>query len=385
MLLYLLIFFAVFNFAYSEDVSFIEDQINKLKAHKALLERLKDADFPSTPCKNFKTPNVPLIRGRLLLHGILNNMKSKVIDPDFKCALKTFQKTHFFEPTGIFNAQTCQALNVPLEREIHKISLNIERLNNFLCEAKKAEKLIFVNVPQFKLYGLNEGDKEIEMDVIVGRPSRPTLLGRDQLSTVILNPTWTIPEQILLEDKIPIFAEDPEYLTRKNFSVFGQDQNLLDPSQIDWEDVQADPLAYRFRQNPGPKNTLGSFKFLLGNDKAIYLHDTNEKKLFSKTYRALSSGCIRLKQPKALAEWILKDYGNMPCLIDEDEGDSLKCVDSTIQDTLAQKGQKFLALSQKIPVILGYITTWVGDDDRLYVSRDPYKKDTEAGAAKTVL
>ncbi|HCU06733.1 MAG TPA: hypothetical protein DIC42_04025 [Holosporales bacterium] len=368
--------------------SIIHKQIEKLEHHKKILSAKLDADKNQEPIsckirrpkKNAADSLVPKIRERLILRGYLDyqthtgNVNNNILIN----ALKTFQKANFLEQTGEFNTKTCEALNEPILEDLKLIEINLDRLNAVKEDVQKTKKLILVNVAQYHLFALKQGNVELEMDIIIGKKERKTIIGKDYLHTVVVNPTWTIPKQILLEDKLKVFTQDPGYLERKNYVIFDEDRNQLSPDQIDWNDVENNPLSYRFRQNAGENNVLGGFKFLLENKQAIYMHDTNTKDLFEKTVRTFSSGCIRLKNPEIMAEWLLKDYGDIECPANTEDGSSkypLVCVKEIIGDYQEQKRQKFLKLTEKIPVILGYFTYWIDDDGLAYKSNDPYKRD----------
>lgn len=380
--------FSIFIFqdrAYSE--SLIHQQIERLEQHKKLLSRKVDEDKKQNPisCK-IRRPKkdaahelVPKIRERLILKGYLgyNAHSGDVNNSIMMDAIKKFQKTNFLDQNGEFNTKTCEALNESILEDLKLIEINLDRLDKVKDDVKNTKKIIFVNVAQYHLFALKQGEVELEMDVIIGKKSQRTIIGKDFVHTVVVNPTWTIPKQILLEDKLKIFTQDPGYLERKNYVIFDEERNKVSPDEIDWDDVEDNPLSYRFRQNPGENNVLGGFKFLLDNKQAIYMHDTNARKLFEKTVRTFSSGCIRLQDPESIAEWLLKDYGDIECPVSND-GQSkypLTCVKEMIGDYQVQKRQKFLKLTEKVPVILGYITYWVGDDGLAYKSNDPYSKD----------
>lgn len=384
-LIVLLTVFIFQNAAHAK--SLIHTQIARLEQHKKLLSNKLDADKKQEPIsckirrpkKNAAHELVPKIRDRLTLKGYLGYYahSGNVNDHTIMDAIKKVQKTNFLDQTGEFDTKTCEALNESVTEDLKLIEINLDRLEKIKDDAKNTKKLIFVNVAQYHLFGLKQGSVELEMDVIIGKKSRRTILGKNNLTTVVVNPTWTIPRQILLQDKLKVFTEDPEYLKRKNYVVFDEDRNKISPDAIDWDDVEENPLSYRFRQNPGENNVLGGFKFLLDNKQAIYMHDTNAKKLFEKTVRTFSSGCIRLKDPESMAEWLLKDYGDIECPINTDGSSKypLTCVKEMIGDYQEKKRQKFLKLTEKVPVILGYITYWIADDGLAYKSNDPYRQD----------
>jgi hypothetical protein len=62
----------------------------------------------------------------------------------------------------------------------------------------------------------------------------------------------------------------------------------------------------RVRQRPGPRNSLGTVKFVFPNDANVYLHSTPAPPLFNESRRDFSHGCVRVEDPVALAEWALK-------------------------------------------------------------------------------
>jgi murein L,D-transpeptidase YcbB/YkuD len=61
------------------------------------------------------------------------------------------------------------------------------------------------------------------------------------------------------------------------------------------------------RQKPGGSNALGRVKFLFPNSFNIYFHDTPAKSLFKREKRAFSHGCIRLAEPKKMAQYLLRN------------------------------------------------------------------------------
>jgi murein L,D-transpeptidase YcbB/YkuD len=63
----------------------------------------------------------------------------------------------------------------------------------------------------------------------------------------------------------------------------------------------------RLRQRPGADNALGAVKFVLPNPHSVYLHDTPQRSLFSRSRRAFSHGCVRVADPQALAQFALQD------------------------------------------------------------------------------
>jgi L,D-transpeptidase YcbB len=118
------------------------------------------------------------------------------------------------------------------------------------------------------------------------------------------------------------------------------------------------------RQTPGAKNALGHVKFMFPNEENIYLHDTPNRKLFAKERRALSHGCVRVEDPQALAEWVLRKE---PVWTKEKIADGLK-----------QTKPLQANLREAIPVFMLYHLVTVSEDGMVHVWRDIYKQATIA-------
>ena len=132
-------------------------------------------------------------------------------------------------------------------------------------------------------------------------------------------------------------------------------------SKIRWAKLSADNFPYQLRQDPGPKNSLGSIKFKFANDYALYLHDTPKKRLFNEETRAFSSGCIRVDSAIDLAEYLLRNHNGWS------KQKIYEIIDSG--DTIP------VDLQEPIPLYLVYWTTWVGSDDYVYFRKDIYGWD----------
>ena len=115
------------------------------------------------------------------------------------------------------------------------------------------------------------------------------------------------------------------------------------------------------RQKPGPKNALGLIKFIFPNDQNIYLHSTPAQSLFSQTRRDFSHGCIRVEDPQALAEWVLR---NNP-------GWTRERVEAAFK---AQKEQQ-VNLNNPIPLLIVYGTAIAKEDGQIYFFDDLYGYD----------
>jgi murein L,D-transpeptidase YcbB/YkuD len=134
----------------------------------------------------------------------------------------------------------------------------------------------------------------------------------------------------------------------------------IDPSLELW-DQHINPHRLSVVQQPGPDNSLGLVKFAMHNDMNIYLHDTPGQYHFKKSYRALSHGCVRLDEPAALAEFLLKDQKGW-------DGERVsKAMHSSQTNTV------FIKKSYRVQ--LEYYTAWVDENGMINFREDIYGHD----------
>ncbi|RYD69528.1 MAG: murein L,D-transpeptidase, partial [Sphingobacteriales bacterium] len=109
---------------------------------------------------------------------------------------------------------------------------------------------------------------------------------------MVINPTWTVPPTYLQKDLVPAATKDLAHFSHLNMKIMYKGEEI---TAEEWDPAIADHYVYV--QSPGDHNSLGRIKFNFQNGFYVYLHDTNHKEYFSKGYRALSSGCVRVQDP----------------------------------------------------------------------------------------
>ena len=145
---------------------------------------------------------------------------------------------------------------------------------------------LITNVPEYQLR-LTVNDQIIRTyRTIVGKPGRtatPQLA--ETVSGVVFNPTWTVPQSIVVG----------EGLGRRvlNNPSWGRSQG--------YRATEGANGYISVVQQPGPTNSLGMMKLDMPNPHAIFFHDTPNRNLFNNTNRALSHGCIRTERALELA------------------------------------------------------------------------------------
>ena len=293
-------------------------------------------------------PIMPLLRQRLIAEGWLpagskpaGKGNDDVYDRTLSDAVAAFQAEHAIKSDGVIGKDTRAALNQPAEARVQQLAVNLERLR--WGDVPAQGRAVEVNLASYSLKVFQDGAPVLAMPVVVGSRENPTPMISSRITTVVLNPNWTLPPNVIKE-MLPRIREDDDYLRSKGIAREEQDGHI------------------RLGQPPGPSNPLGRYKFIMPNDKDIYLHDSPDVAKFHYALRAYSHGCIRLSNPAALAALLLDD--RIPTLPDGG------------LDALVQKGEtRHIALSKPVPVSLVYRTTWLDSNGRLVIGEDSYGRD----------
>jgi murein L,D-transpeptidase YcbB/YkuD len=310
-----------------------------------------------------RSPSVPAVRQRLAIEGDLDPSHEKNPSPVFDAtvahAVKRFEERHRLKPDGILDAETVEAMNVPVEQRIRTLELNLERWR--WLPDKMPARYLLVNVPDFRLEAIENGTPVMDMRVVVGEPENKTPIFADEMTNVVFSPYWNVPPKIARDETIPLAASQPDYLDRNNMEVVDKSGQVLDATDVDWSNAE----GLRIRQRPGAGNALGGVKFIFPNTFDVYLHDTNAGTLFGKLERALSHGCVRVERPEALAQYVLRDQPEWTA--------------EAIQQAMQAGDEKHVKLQAAIPVYIVYNTAWVHDGGVRFL-KDLYGHDADQSA-----
>jgi L,D-transpeptidase YcbB len=305
-------------------------------------------------------PAVALLRTHLVIGGDLAAGKEAgdAYDADVVEAVKRFQLRHGLEATGSVGAQTLKALNVPVGDRIKQLEASLERLlgMDFIF----AERYVVVNIPAAFVEAVANGKVERRYRVIVGQIDKPSPTLSVYITAVDLNPTWTVPLSITKNEIMARMRKDPSYLARMHMRLLGAHDEDIDPSSVDWSGDRSP--NFTVRQDAGAWNALGYLKIDMPNPYAVYMHDTDTRKLFANDYRFDSHGCTRVDNVRDLAAWILQDGP---------PGWDRAAIDAGIASGVS----KVINLPHKIPVAWVYLTGWVTRDGTVEFRDDVYKHD----------
>lgn len=350
------------------------------------------------------------IAERLITLGILDTSNVKVNDYVFYDSLffsqiKIFQSANGLIDDGVISKATIEKLNTTPEEYITKIKVNLERFRWF--NYSDSSHYILVNIPDYKLYVIENGKEVFDITVCTGRKrhsnfekkylfykenkrwqNKPedweTPILYSQISHLVLNPTWTVPSSIMREEIASKLRKDSTYLEKANFRVY-KDGNKISPMEVNLKDFNTGKIPYIIIQDPGAGNALGKIKFMFDNPFGVYLHDTPTREPFKYANRAVSHGCVRVEKPLKLAEYILAN--NSKWTIDYLKIEiGLKVDDKSIIEAFRQKRSELrkgssygptteVKLKSNIPLFIDYYTAWVDENGTVNFRDDVYNQD----------
>jgi murein L,D-transpeptidase YcbB/YkuD len=285
----------------------------------------------------------------------------ETLDKDLSKALKAFQAENKFKQTGSIDKATVEALNSKSDRaNIQKLAMNMERVRWLPREL--GLRHIFVNQAAFELRIVDGERITWSTKVIVGKPETQTAVFSDEMETVVINPYWGVPQSIIRYEMMPYLARDRRYLDREGYEVVNTSGRIVSSASVNWW-AYGKNIPFAVRQPPGDDNALGRIKFLFPNSHDIYMHDTPTKKLFSEPLRAFSHGCVRVENPRELAEHVL--------------GWERERIDNMI----ATGQNRNVPLDKHIPVHLTYFTAWPDASGQIVFYEDVYNRDTRLDKA----
>lgn len=282
---------------------------------------------------------------------------STVYDQPLVAAVEAFQTRMGLNPDGVVGPATIAAINGADGATRETIIVNMERWR-WLPE-DLGDFHVLVNIPEYRVEIARHGEVVWDSRVIVGRSGRETPLFSDRIRHVVTNPYWNVPPTIMAQDVMPQVMRNPGYLASQNMELLYGGQ-AIDPWMVDWS--QANPNVFRVRQRPGASNALGQVKFLFPNRHDVYLHDTNSPNLFSRSMRAISSGCVRVQDPFGFARALLQFEPNFTV--------------ANLESSLGGGNERWFNMNQHVPIHLAYFTIRIdADGETIRTFADLYGHD----------
>ena len=335
---------------------------------KSLIEinRLPNQTFEKIYIKNKivigdTLPEMVKIKNRLAYWKDYQNKDSVITwayDSITLKAVKRFQLRHGLAADGVIGIGTIKALNSTKDERIEQIVANLERWKWYPSDL--GEKYLIANIPDYMLHYVKNNDTIASHRIVVGTPKRKTPILSSKLSNFVFNPTWTVPPTIIKEDLTPAATKNRNYFSSRQITIFDKSGNEINPEE--WLPEKAN--QYKYVQKPSYNNSLGLVKFNFANRHSVYLHDTNHRDYFVKTYRSLSSGCVRVEKPLVLTKQILTE-------INPEKWNGAE-IDSIIKN----EKTKTVSVKDTVNIYIFYWTSWM-KNGKLQFRDDIYNLDKE--------
>lgn len=221
-----------------------------------------------------------------------------------------------------------------------------------------------------------------------------------EVYSVVLNPEWKIPYSIIKDEYYYKMVRNSMGTVNKEklYIVDNRTRKQVKPETVDWKKVSQKNIPYQLIQSSGTHNALGLYKFNIQTSESVYLHSTNSRWAFGQRRRAYSHGCIRVEQPRELAELILmmNDYdstrleevwitlGEEPTTEEGEEFLEKKLEkEEKYRESLSPEDSIFyrelrptnLGLRKRMPVFIEYYTAFIGPNGDVHYRNDVYHKD----------
>jgi murein L,D-transpeptidase YcbB/YkuD len=306
-------------------------------------------------------PRVDALRARLHELGLLSDpgRAGQAFDAALESAVMRFQARANLAADGRAGAATIAELNAGEDRRIGQLRANLERWR--WLPAELGERHIRVNIADYRLEAWSEGRIERVHDAQIGSRYASTPVFSEAMSIIEINPWWYTPMG-LGHRWVRTFQRSPGYAYSQGYHLVDLDTGAtVNAYTADWSGRR-----YRVIQQPGPNNAMGQVKFLFPNIHNVYIHDTPHRENFTLSRRDDSAGCVRVRDPRALAVWALAGEGWSPDRVHAafDAGRTVR-----------------VRLENTIPVHILYFTAVTDDRGEVRFIHDVYGRDDALIAA----
>lgn len=355
------------DFSGEEMTSYLESLVPHHEQYAALMETyaryraIVDAGgwqevTPRALRRGSSGSRVRALKERLAVEGYFTGTIDDEFDADLEAAVTSYQETHQMEVTGRTHDMFWDSVNVSAEHRLRQIAVTLGRWRE--SRIGNDNYYVFVNVPDFHAELWRDGERLSRFRVVTGNTTREcdpethtmrmvnaTPLISAEMEYMVLNPYWNVPVRIREDELDEEISNDPTWLQEHGYEVV------------------VTGGAPRIRQLPGPNNALGRVKFIFPNSHNIYMHDTPRQRYFEYPIRAYSHGCVRVHEPLAFAELLLRQDGSW------DEARFQRILDSNEETTIR--------LNEHVPVHIEYYVVRVDEQGRTHFLADVYRYDRE--------
>lgn len=300
---------------------------------------------------------------RLKESGYIDSSVTQADTATLARAIRAYQTNNKLKVTGkVYGDMVTMMNNASDWEKFKRIAINMDRYKHLPDTMPKI--YVWVDLPAFMLQVVDSDSIALESRVIVGAPKTRTPLLTSEISNFVTYPQWTVPESIIFKEMLPAIKRDGiAYLVKQNLMVVDDRDSVRDPSTINWRRLNKNNFPYQLKQRQGDDNSLGVMKFNFKNKYDVYLHDTNGRWMFDKTFRALSHGCVRVKEWRKLSAFLIRN-------------DTMRYHPDTLKAWIQRQEKHTVWGFAKVPIFLRYYTV-EGKKGKLVFHDDIYGEDKE--------
>jgi murein L,D-transpeptidase YcbB/YkuD len=300
-----------------------------------------------------------LLQKRLVETGTLADTVPPMNRVKFRSAIIRFQKKYEFKITGSISNSMIDRLNNTDIEKFKRIAVTLDRYKQLPDSLPVT--YVWVNLPAYTLRLIDHDTVVFSSKVIVGGPLTRSPVLSSEISNFITMPQWTVPYSIIFKEMLPKIRKDSNFLAKENLMVVDDQDSVVDPRTINWYKLNKTHFPYQLKQREGDDNSLGVIKFNFRNKYSVYMHDTNVRWMFGKSYRAISHGCVRVKEWNKLANYLVRN-------------DSLRYPPDTLKAYIARGEKHIVTGFHKLPLFIRYYTC-EGKDGKIIFYEDIYDED----------
>ena len=220
-------------------------------------------------------------------------------------------------------------------------------------------RYVVVNLPATYAEAIENDVVVRRYRVVVGKTEKPSPTLTAEITSVVLNPTWTVPASIAKSGNLRAYAQ-------------GSRLSLAHAHGGARRARQADRSAFgglvrhayaEFHGAPAVRHIQRARRRQDRHAEPLFgLHARHQQRsLFANDYRFDSHGCSRVDNVRDLAAWLLKDQP--------------KWNRAAIDATIASGQHLEVPVSKKVPVAWVYLTAWMNKDQTVHFRNDVYAQD----------
>lgn len=304
--------------------------------------------------------SVVALRNRLIKMGYLSRSLSSSYDETMQAAVQEFQEDHGLNPDGVAGSGTMRQINTSPESRLQSVMVAMERERWLNLPEGLGQRHVKVNLVNYHAQIFDDNKLTYQTKSVIGHqdPKRRTPEFSDVMEHMVINPSWYVPRSIIVNEYLPMLRGNPGAVG--HLEIIDARGRVVSRGH-GFAKYSARTFPFSMRQPPGPRNALGTVKFIFPNKYNIYLHDTPSQHLFAREVRTFSHGCIRLDDPHDFAY----------ALLAKQEGDPI----GFFKSVLNSRQETHVPLQTQVPVHLIYRTAFTQAKGQMNYRPDVYGRD----------